>query len=234
MSELFSPDYNSGTPELRVPEELRAPLRAHLEQLRKWYDGVGWGARTGFGKKSAIVVIDLALGWTEDNGMMGSNVDSVVEATVRLLDAGREAGVPIFFTTSPNDPADPPRHRKAPGWSDYGPEKDRMMELDPRLGRRPTEKIIYKPYASAFNNTNFQNMLTALGVDTLIATGVSTSHCVYATCRDGCSAFRVVVPREAVGERCEIMHEINLLDIDIDCGDVMSTDDVIAAMKATQ
>ncbi len=25
MSELFSPDYNSGTPELRVPEELRAP-----------------------------------------------------------------------------------------------------------------------------------------------------------------------------------------------------------------
>ena len=170
MSELFSPDYDSGTPELRVPEELRAPLRAHLEHLQKWYDGVGWGARIGFGKKSAIVVIDLALGWTENNGMMGSNVDSVVEATVRLLDVGREAGIPIFFTTSPNDPADPPRHRKAPGWSDYGPEKDRMMELDPRLGRRRTEKIIYKPYASAFNNTNFQNMLTALGVDTLIVT----------------------------------------------------------------
>ena len=234
MSELFSPDYNSGTPELRVPEELRAPLRAHLEELRKWYEGVGWGARTGFGKKPAIVVIDLALGWTQSKGMMGSNVDSVVEATVRLLDAGRDAGVPIFFTTSPNDPADPPRHRKAPGWAAYDPDKDRTFELDPRLGRRETEKLIYKPYASAFKTTNLQNMLTVLGVDTLIVTGVSTSHCVYATCRDGSSTYRIVVPREGVGERCELMHEVNLLDIDIDCGDVMSTDEVIAAMVATQ
>ena len=194
MSELFSPDYNSGTPQLRVPEELRAPLRAHMEQLRKCYNSVGWATRSGFGNKPAIVVIDLALGWTQSKGMMGSNVDTVVEATVRLLDAGRDAGVPIFFTTSPNDPADPPRHRKAPGWSEYDPDKDRTFELDPRLGRLRTEKIIYKYYASVFNSTNFHNMLTVLGVDTLIVTGVSTSHCVYATCRDGSSAFRVVVP----------------------------------------
>ena len=64
-------------------------------------------------------------------------------------------------------------------------------------------------------------MLTSLGVDTLIVTGVSTSHCVYATCRDATDSFRVIVPREAVGERCELMHEVNLLDIDIDLGDVM-------------
>lgn len=233
MSELFSPDYNSGTPELRVPEKLRAPLRAHMEELRTWYNSVGWAARTGFGKKPAIVVIDLAIGWTESKGMMGSNVDSVVEATIRLLETGRNVGVPIFFTTSPNDPADPPRHGKASAWSEYEPDKDRTVQLDPRLGRLRTEKIIYKPYASVFNGTNFQNMLTVLGVDTLIVTGVSTSHCVYATCRDGCSAFRVVVPREAVGERCELMHEVNLLDIDIDCGDVMSTDDVIEAIGAS-
>ena len=27
------------------------------------------------------------------------------------------------------------------------------------------------------------------------------------------------MPREAVGERCQIMHMVNLLDIDIDLGD---------------
>ncbi len=42
-----------------------------------------------------------------------------------------------------------------------------------------------------------------MGIDTLIVTGVSTSHCVYATCRDATDSFRVIVPREAVGERCE-------------------------------
>ena len=233
MSEPSAPDYNRGTPELRVPEELRAPLRAHLEQLRKWYDGVGWGARTGFGKRSAIVVIDLAIGWTQDNGMMGSNVESVVEATVRLLAAGRDAGVLIFFTTDINDQAEPPRPRKATGWFEHDPGMDRLFELDPRLDRRPTEKIIRKPYASAFKGTNFQDLLTVLGVDTVIVTGVSTSHCVYATCRDGASAFRIIVPREAVGERCELMHEVNLLDIDIDCGDVMSVDEVIAVIETT-
>ena len=70
-------------------------------------------------------------------------------------------------------------------------------------------------------------MLTAQGVDTLIVTGLSTSHCVYATCRDATDSFRVIVPREAVGERCELFHEVNLLDIDLDLGDVVPVDAVL-------
>ena len=66
----------------------------------------------------------------------------------------------------------------------------------------------------------------------MIVVGVSTSHCVYATCRDACESFRVVVPREAVGERCQIMHMVNLLDIDIDLGDVMPTDDVVSHLNS--
>jgi maleamate amidohydrolase len=86
---------------------------------------------------------------------------------------------------------------------------------------------VRKKYASAFKNTNLLDMLTAMGVDTLIVTGVSTSHCVYATCRDAAHTFRVVVPREAVGERCELLHEVNLLDINIDLGDVLPIDEVV-------
>jgi nicotinamidase-related amidase len=71
-----------------------------------------------------------------------------------------------------------------------------------------------------------------LDIDTLIVTGVSTSHCVYATSRDAAHTFRVVVPHQAVGERCELMHEVNLLDIDIDLGDVMGLDDVVGHLQA--
>ena len=56
---------------------------------------------------------------------------------------------------------------------------------------------------------------------------LAASHCVYATCRDACESFRVIVPREAVGERCQIMHMVNLLDMDIDLCDVIPTEDVI-------
>jgi maleamate amidohydrolase len=107
-----------------------------------------------------------------------------------------------------------------------------LFALDPRLQRRPTEKVIRKRYASAFKGTNFREMLTALGVDTLIVTGVSTSHCVYATCRDATDSFRVVVPRGAVGERCELMHQVFLLDIDLDLGDVVDVDQVIRRLEA--
>jgi nicotinamidase-related amidase len=76
-------------------------------------------------------------------------------------------------------------------------------------------------------------MLTGLGIDTLVVTGVSTSHCVYATCRDATDSFRVIVPREAVGERCELMHEVFLLDIDIDLADVTPLGEVIRCLSAS-
>ena len=62
-------------------------------------------------------------------------------------------------------------------------------------------------------------------------TGVSTSHCVYATCRDATDSFRVIIPREAVGERCEIMHEVNLLDIELDLADVLPLESVLAFIE---
>lgn len=54
---------------------------------------------------------------------------------------------------------------------------------------------------------------------------------MYATCRDACDSFRVIIPREAVGERCQIMHWVNLLDLDIDVGDVVLMDGVLAYLE---
>jgi nicotinamidase-related amidase len=108
---------------------------------------------------------------------------------------------------------------------------EHLFDLDPRLGRLPHEKIVRKRYASAFKGTNLHEMLTSLGIDTLVVTGISTSHCVYATCRDATDSFRVIVPREAVGERCELFHEVNLLDIDIDLGDVLPVAEVLSHLR---
>src|SRR4029077_3786383 len=108
-----------------------------------------------------------------------------------------------------------------------------LFQLDPRLERRPTEMIVRKHYASAFKGTNLHEMLPGIGADTLIVTGVSTSHCVYASCRDATDSFRIIVPREAVGERCELMHEVFLLDIDIDLADVTPVADVVRHLGGT-
>src|SRR5204862_6070307 len=134
--------------------------------------------------------------------------------------------VPVFFTNYARDPAHPssPHDKKQP--INLPLDDKHLWEIDPRLERRPTEKVVLKRYASAFKGTNLLDMLTMLRVDTLIVVGVSTSHCVYATCREATDCFRVIVPREAVGERCELMHEVFLHDIDVDLGDVMPLTEV--------
>lgn len=217
-----------GSASLRLPDELRGPLLAHLENLRQEYQRRSWGGRIGFGLRPAVVAIDLAKYWLDPTQQIGSNLDVVVAGVCQVLTAARAAQVPIFFTTYDYDPATPPGIHHAKLSMNLPADAAALFELDPRLERRPTEKLIRKCYASAFKGTNFHEMLASLGVDTLIVTGISTSHCVYATCRDATDTYRVLVPREAVGERCELFHEVNLLDIEIDLGDVLPVEEVIA------
>jgi nicotinamidase-related amidase len=216
----------TGSDDLRLPEALRGPLQTHLDDLRQRYLARGWAGRVGFGGRPALVVIDLARFWLDSRQQIGSRLDAVLEATCRVLEAARAAAIPIFFTTFAHDPAYPPSPHDRKLQLKLPADAGGLFELDPRLRRRTSEPIIRKRYASAFKGTNFHEMLTGLGVDTLIVTGISTSHCVYATCRDATDSSRVIVPREAVGERCELMHEVNLLDIDIDLGDVVSVAEV--------
>jgi maleamate amidohydrolase len=221
-----------GSTDLRLPDELRGPLRQHLAQLRDRYRGRGWGGRVGFGSRPALIVIDLAKFWTQPKEQIGADLESVIAAACRVLTAARASKIPVFFTTFAFDPADPPSPQNKKLQLRLFAGDERLFELDSRLERRPEEKLIRKRYASAFKGTNLHEMLTSLGIDTLIVTGVSTSHCVYATCRDATDSYRVIVPREAVGERCELFHEVSLLDIDLDLGDVMPVDDVVAALSS--
>lgn len=223
-----------GSADLKLPPELRGPLLAHLAELRERYLARGWAGRVGFGERPALIVIDLAKFWTQPQHQIGTDAESVLQATLQLLSAARAAAIPIFFTTFAFDPDDPPSPQNKKLQLTLNEGDAQFFELDERLARRPGEKLIRKRYASAFKGTNLHEMLTSLHVDTLIVTGLSTSHCVYATCRDATDSFHVIVPREAVGERCEIMHEVNLLDIDIDLGDVMPLAEVIAAVDRSQ
>jgi maleamate amidohydrolase len=221
-----------GSPDLRLPDSLREPLLAHLAELRGKYIARNWAGRVGFGSKPALIVIDLAKFWTRPEQRIGANLEPIIESCCQMLAAAREAQIPIFFTTYAFDPADPPSPQNRKLHMDFKPGLEPMFELDSRLERRPTEKIIKKRYASAFKGTNLHEMLTSLGIDTLIVTGVSTSHCVYATCRDATDSFRVIVPRECVGERCELFHHVSLLDIDIDLADVMPLAEVISHLQS--
>src|SRR4051794_30086354 len=140
-----------GSEDLRLPDELRAPIRAHLANLKKHYLKRGWGGRVGFGERPALIVIDLAVWWTDpDNKCTGSDVDSVVDASCRLLEAARGAAIPVFFTTWDHDLSFPPSPHDKKQIYIRKPGDEKMFELDPRMNRRPNERLVSKRYASAF------------------------------------------------------------------------------------
>jgi maleamate amidohydrolase len=93
--------------------------------------------------------------------------------------------------------------------------------------------VLTKLWASAFHGTPFGSFLTASGCDSLVVTGASTSGCIRATAVDALQhGYRVLVPRDAVGDRNPAAHEANLYDIDTKYGDVVTTDDVLAGIGA--
>ena len=135
------PDF--GSADLRLPDELRAPLRAHIAALRERYLDRGWGARVGFGSRPALVVIDMAKFWLQPDGQIGSDLTSVLDATCRVLESARSAEIPVFFTTFAYDPAEPPSPHDEKLQLRLGENPEPLFELDPRSGAASRRRSSY-------------------------------------------------------------------------------------------
>lgn len=186
----------------------------------------GFGESAGAGRRPCIVVVDFIVGFTDPATQLGADFAAEVEATRSLLDIAREKGVPVVFTTVAYEP-----HFQDGGhFVEKVPalkllvQGSRWVEVDERLARQPaSEPLVEKKYASSFFGTPLASMLASQGVDTVIVTGCTTSGCVRATALDALQhGYRVVVPRECVGDRSETAHEANLYDIQTKYGDVVS------------
>jgi maleamate amidohydrolase len=107
------------------------------------------------------------------------------------------------------------------------------VEVDERLGLRPSDTLITKQFASAFFGTALSSLLAAEGCDTVLVTGATTSGCVRATAVDAVQhGYRPIVPRECVGDRASAPHEANLFDIQQKYGDVVGLEEALAAVAA--
>jgi nicotinamidase-related amidase len=195
------------------------------------YERAGWGRRIRRGTRPGIVVVDLTRGFTEPEYATGSDLTDVVAATGRLLEAARESGCPVVFTTI----GYAAHGRDGGAWLQKAPglgilrEGTPAAELDPRLPRGPEDVVISKKGASAFFGTSLAGVLVAAGVDTVVICGATTSGCVRASAVDSVqSGFPTLVVRECVGDRAPGPHEANLFDIDAKYGDVISLDDALA------
>lgn len=195
----------------------------------------GFHGRAGLGEKPALIVVDVNVGFTDPASPLRCDLDEVVRAIQRLLQEFRAAELPVVFTTVAFDAA---AKAAAKAFIEKVPALlvleagSRYVEIDPRIAPLPEEAVLVKCFASAFFGTALPSILASNGCDSVVVTGASTSGCVRATAVDALQhGYRVVVPREAVGDRNPAAHEANLYDLDAKYADVVGLDDLLARLR---
>jgi nicotinamidase-related amidase len=217
------------------------------ERDRAVFAAAGYGARGGFGKRPALLVIDV--NWA----FCGDKPEPILESIKRwrnscgedawialpfiksLIEKAHAKGIPVIYTTGV---------RRADNWDSgswswknnrssedvAGPQSNLDgNEIVADIAPGPRDIVVYKQKPSGFFGTNMASYLTLLGCDSVIVTGTTTSGCVRATVLDAFSLnYRVAVVEEACFDRSQASHAINLCDMNAKYADVVKTAEVLS------
>ena len=198
------------------------------------YERKGFSARSGYGTRPALLIVDFINGFTDPGTGLGGDYGTELAVTAKLLEEFRARALPVYFTTVAYEPhlRDGGQFvAKVPALSILV-RGSTWVKVDERIRPRPSEQVVLKKYASAFFDTRLDMELQGLGVDTVVIVGCTTSGCIRASAIDSMqNGFRTVVVRDAVGDRARTPHEVNLFDIDAKYGDVVSSAEVLEYLR---
>jgi nicotinamidase-related amidase len=213
-----------------MSDKLNQALEAAFAEATRIYHNRGFQRRIGFGKKPALISVDLANAWTRPgNPFTCENMDEeIIPAMQKLLVAFRKYNFPVVHVTTCYQVTDRNNPNTDMGlWHEKIPmevcaESDKSVwSIDSRIAPIAGEQLLIKKRASAFHGTYLAGYLRAANVDTILVTGVTASACVRETICDGLAdGFRPIAVKEAIGDRIPGAVLWNLFDIDAKFGDV--------------
>lgn len=161
--------------------------------------------------RCAVVTMELQRGVVGDRSSfpeLAAAVEAagVVPNTARLLEAARRAGVPVvhctagFLADRRGSPANAPLVTAVLRRPEHLLEGTEAVELVPGLGARPTDRVSHRRHGVApFGGTDLHDQLRSLGVDCVVAAGVSLNLGILGLCVEAVDlGYRVVVPVDAV------------------------------------
>jgi maleamate amidohydrolase len=208
----------------------------------------GWGARAGFGKRPALVVVDVNYAFCGDKpeepilesikrwrNSCGPYAWKAVPVIRSLIDACHRKGVAVIYTTS--DFSEDGWNRGSWEWKNARMGEDvserreserKPSEIVEEIAPGPSDIVIRKLKPSAFSGSPLKSYLTLLGADSIIVAGTTTSGCVRGTVIDAFSEnLRVVVAEDACFDRAQASHAINLCDMNAKYADVVPSREII-------
>lgn len=197
------------------------------------YHRQGMGQRAGMGERPALVIVDFVVGFADPAHFGGGNIGPAIARTVDLLALARRRHWPVAHTrvVYADDGADAGVFtRKAPSLLKLT-ETSPLSQIVPELAPAKGEYIVRKQGASGFFGTALAMWLVQQRADTVIVAGCTTSGCVRATVVDSMQHnFRTIVATDCVGDRALGPHEANLFDMGQKYADLMTLDEISAAV----
>ena len=206
----------------------------------------GYGARGGFGKRPALIVVDVSWAFCGDKSepilesikrwrnSCGAESWPAIDRIRELIDIAHARNLPVIYTTG---------FQRQDGWDagSWGWKNSRSGEdsavpatdLDGNaivdvIAPESRDVVVYKQKPSGFFGTNLASYLTLLGCDSVILTGTTTSGCVRATAIDAFSLnYRIAIAEDACFDRAEASHAIALCDLNAKYADVLMTGEII-------
>lgn len=225
------------------PRELDKMLQQAFDASTKIYQERGFQRRIGFGKRPALVSVDLANAWTRPGNPFTCDQQAmdneIIPGMQRLLKACRAHGHPVIHVTTAYEITDPNAPFTDMGLWQYKipievvdlQNKD-LWAIDSRIAPGKGEYTLLKKRASSFHGTGLGGLLRAAGVDTILVTGVTATACVRTTICDGLAdGFRTIAVKECIGDRVPGAVAWNLYDIDAKFADVHSVDDCVRYLE---
>ena len=199
------------------------------------YEKQNFGNSSGIGTNPAMLIVDFVNGFADPEQFGGGNIQAAIDKTVDLLAFARAQNMPVASTrvVYADDGSD---HGvfclKAPGLkvlTEDAPASQIVDALAPIDG----EYVVRKTQPSGFFGTDLADWYQGRGVDTVLVTGCTTSGCIRASVIDAMSYnFKTVVVTDCVGDRALGSHEANLFDMGQKYADLMTADEVMAAINS--
>lgn len=178
------------------------------------------------GSLPALLLVDMVQAYTaEGSPFYCPSADAAVQVAAKLADTARSVGRPVIFTKVEYEPGGANGglfYRKVPALKSFDVGSP-LGEFPPALQPYADDLLVTKQYPSAFFGTQLASRLRALGIDTLLIGGFSTSGCVRASAVDALqNEFAPFVVRDACADRHEAPHEANLFDLQAKYAEVIS------------
>ena len=150
--------------------------------------------------KYAVIVVDMLNDFV--TGALGCERGrAIVPALVELTKAARAHNIPVIYS---NDSHLKGVDMELELWGDHAIRGTEGAEVIPELMPEDCDFVVPKRRYSGFYQTDMQILLSELGVDTVVITGLHAHMCCRHTSADAYYlGYKIVVPRETTNSFTE-------------------------------